>query len=65
MLSADMTKSFEKKVKNFIKKWQDLNVFDKKLASYIKPSNSKPGTMFGLIKTIKNEECNPARMITI
>ena len=45
-----------------LKRWEDLKVLDKKLASYIKPSNSKPGTMYGLIKTHK--ENNPARVIT-
>ena len=48
----------KEKVKDFIKKWGDLKVLDKKCASYIKPSNSKPGTMYGLIKTHK--ENNPA-----
>ena len=37
-------------------------VLDKKWASYIKPSNSKPGTMYSLIKIHK--ENNPARVIT-
>ena len=61
-VSSDITKFFEKKVEDFIKKWEDLKVLDKKWASYIKPSNSKPGTMYGLIKTHK--ENNPARVIT-
>ena len=62
ILSSDITKSFEKKVEDSIKRWEDLQVLDKKWTSYIKPSNSKPGTMYGLIKTHK--ENNPARVIT-
>ena len=50
-LSSGITKFFQKKVEGFIKKWEDLKVLDKKWASYIKPSNSKPGTIYGLIKT--------------
>ena len=61
-LSSDITKFFEKKVEDSIKIWEDFKVLDKKWASYIKPSNSKPGTVYGLIKTHK--ENNPARVIT-
>ena len=32
-LLSDITKFFEKKVKDFIKKWEDLKVLDKKWAS--------------------------------
>ena len=40
--------------------WKDLKVLNEKWASYIKPSNSKPVTMCGLIKI----ESNLARVIT-
>ena len=43
-------------------KWEDFRVLDKKWASYIKSIYYKPGTMYGLIKTHK--ENNPVRVIT-
>ena len=52
-LPYDMTKSFENKVNDFLVKWEDLRVLDKKWASYIKSNYCKPGTMYGLIKTYK------------
>ena len=61
-LPYDITKSFENKVNDFIVKWEDLRVLDKKWASYIKFNYCKPGTMYGLIKTRK--ENNPVRFIT-
>ena len=57
-----LTKSFENKLNNFIVKWEDLRVLDKKWTSYIKFNYCKPGTMYGLIKTHK--ENNPIRVIT-
>ena len=51
-----------KKLKERFKKWEDLNVLDKKWENYIKFSNTKPGTMYGLVKTHK--ENNPAKVIT-
>ena len=59
-LSSNITKSFEKQVKNSIKNMQGL--LHETLASCIILSNSKPGTMYSLIKTHK--ENNPARVIT-
>ena len=41
-LPYDITKSFEKKLNDFIVKWEDLRVFDKKWASYIKSNYCKP-----------------------
>ena len=52
-LPCDITKSFENKVNHFIVKWEDLRFLNKKLASYIKSNYCKPGTMYGLIKTHK------------
>ena len=60
-LSSDITKSFEKKVEDFIKKWENLKVLGKKWASYIKPNNSKLGTMYDPIKIHK--ENNTASVI--
>ena len=61
-LPHDVINSFEKKVNDFIKKWQDLKVLDKKWANYVKSNYCKPGTMYGLIKTHKQN--NPVRVIT-
>ena len=52
-LLHDITKSFENKVNDYIKKWEDLRVLDKKWANYIKSNYCKPGTMNGLIKHTK------------
>ena len=43
-------------------KWEDLRVFDKKWASYIKSNYCKPGSMYGLSQMHK--ENNPVRVIT-
>ena len=43
-------------------KWEDLKVLDKKWVTYIKADYCKPGTMYVLIKTHK--ENNPIRIIT-
>ena len=61
-LPYDITKSFEKKLNDFIVKWEDLRVFDKKWASYIKSNYCKPGSMYGLSQMHK--ENNPVRVIT-
>ena len=57
-----LTNLLEKKVKHFIKKWEDLKFLDKKRAIYIKTSNSKPGTMNGLV--VSHKENNQTRVIT-
>ena len=44
-LRHDITKSFENKVKDFMKKWEDLIVLDKKWVNYIKYNYCTPGTM--------------------
>ena len=61
-LPRDITKSFEKKVDNFVLKWENLKVLDERWVNYIRSSHAKPGTMYGLIKTHKVN--NPARVIT-
>ena len=43
----------QNKVNDYIKKWEDLRVLDKKWANYIKSNYCKPGTMNGLIKHTK------------
>ena len=45
-LSSDINKYFGKKKEDFIKKWENSKVLDKKWAKAIKPSNSKPGTIY-------------------
>ena len=57
-----VTKSFEKNVDDFVLKWENLKVLDERWVKYIRSSHAKPGTMYGLIKTHK--ENNPARVMT-
>ena len=45
-----ITKTFEDKVNDCIKKYEDLRVLDKKWANYLKSNYCKPG-MYELIKT--------------
>ena len=47
---------------NWILKWHSLKVMNIKWKSYIIPHNSRPGKMYGNIKTHKTD--NPARVIT-
>ena len=56
------TKGFEKKVDDFVLKWENLKVPDERWVKYIRSSHVKPGSMCGLVKTHK--ENNPARVIT-
>ena len=60
-LNIDPSVDFEEKVKNWITKWKDSNI-DKKWIEFIKPVDSTPGKMYGLVKTQKND--NPVRVIT-
>ena len=50
------------KVDNFVLKWENLKVLDERWVKYIRSSHVKPSSMYGLIKTHK--ENNPARVIT-
>ena len=62
-LPRDVAKSFKKKVDGFGLKWEKLRVLDKKRwVKYIRSGQAKPGSIYGLIKTHK--ENNPARVIT-
>ena len=61
-LPRNVTKSFEKKVDDFLLKWENLKVLDERWVKYIRSSHAKPGSMYDLIKTHK--ENNPARVIT-
>ena len=48
-----VTKSFEKKVNDFVLKWENLKVLDERWVKYIRSSHTKLGSMYGLIKTHK------------
>ena len=61
-LHRDVTKSFEKKVDDFVLKWENWKVLDKRWVKYIGSSYVKPGRLYGLIKTDK--ENNPEMVIT-
>ena len=61
-LPYDINRSFDNRENDFIVKWEDLRVLDKKWARYIKSNYCKPGTMYELIKMHK--ENNPLRVIT-
>ena len=52
-LPHDIVKSLEKRVNDFIKKWDDVKALNTKWASYVRYSYSKPGTMYGMIKITK------------
>ena len=61
-LPRDVTKSFEKKVDDFVLKWEDLKVLHERWVKYIRFNHAKLGSMYGLIKIPK--ENNLARVIT-
>ena len=61
-LPHDITKSFENKVTVILRNGKKWGVLDKKWTNYIKCNYCKPGTIYGLIKTHK--ENNPVRVIT-
>ena len=50
------------KVNDWIEKWHSKNILDNKWKSFIAPSNSPAGKMYGNVKTHK--ENNPVRVIT-
>ena len=60
-LPRDVTKSVEKKVDDSVLKLENLRVLDKRWVKYIRSPHAKPGAMYGLIKSHK--ENNPARVI--
>ena len=50
------------KVNNWIEKWHSKNILDNKWKSFITPSSSTAGKMYGNVKT--HQENNPVRVIT-
>ena len=50
-LPRDVTKSLEKKIDEFVLKWENLKVLNKRWVKYIRSGHTKPGSMYGLIKT--------------
>ena len=61
-LNDDPSNDFEINVIMWIEKWKRNGVFNGSWSRFIKPSNSTPGKMYGLVKTHK--EGNPVRVIT-
>ena len=61
-LEEDPSKKFDIEINNWVLKWHRKKVLDDKWKSYITPHNSRPGKMYGNIKTHKAD--NPARVIT-
>ena len=62
LLEENPTRSFNDKVNTWIEKWFNENAIDKNWKRFISPNESKPGMMYGLIKTHKVD--NPTRVIT-
>ena len=58
----DYSKNFEEKVNSWISKWTSKGVIDNNWKRFITPANSRPGKMYGLVKTHKVN--NPVRVIT-
>lgn len=63
-VDTDLSNSFNTEVTNWIDKWNSLRKLPKEWATFIKTSNPKPGTMYGLIKTHKPNNTNPVRTIS-
>ena len=61
---TDLSSQFENEIKQWQEKWKDLRKLPKEWITYTTPSNPKPGTMYGLIKTHKPNNTNPARTIS-
>ena len=62
LLNSDPTKISEDKINTWIEKWINRKAIDKNWKRFIKLKDIKPGKMYGMIKTHK--ENNPARIIT-
>ena len=58
----DYSKNFEEKVNLWISKWTSKGVIDNNRKRFITPINSRPGTMYELVKTHKVN--NSVRVIT-
>ena len=61
-LGEDPSKKFDIQINNWVLKWHNKKVLNDKWRSYITSRNSRPGKMYGNIKTHKTD--NPARVIT-
>ena len=61
-LEEDPSKEFDIKINNCVLKWHRKKVPNDKWKTYITPHNSRPGKMYGNIKSHKTD--NPARVIT-
>ena len=61
-LEEDPSKNFDIQINNWFLKWHRKKVLTDKWKSYITPHNSRPGKMYGNIKSHKTD--NPARLIT-
>ena len=61
-LNNDPSNDFEINVIMWIEKWKQSGVLNDSWSRFIKPLNSTPGKMYGLVKTHK--EGNPVRVIT-
>ena len=58
----DYSKNFEEKGNSWISKWTSKGVIDNNWKRFITPTNSRPGKIYGLVKTHKVN--NPVRVIT-
>ena len=58
----DPSKKFDIQINNWVLKWHNKKALNDKWKLYIASHNSRPGKMYGNIKTHKN--ANPARVIT-
>ena len=61
-LPSDPSQEFERKVKLWIDKWQSNKTLSNDWVKFITPEHSKPGKMYGNVKTHKIN--NPKRVIT-
>ena len=61
-LGEDPSKKFDIQINNWVLKWHNEKVLNDKWKSYITSHNSRPGKIYGNIKTHKTD--NPARVIT-
>ena len=60
-MGEDPSKKFDIQINNWVLKWHNKKVLNDKWKSYITFHNSRPGKMYGNIKTHKTD--NPARVI--
>ena len=60
--SIDYSQNFEEQVNSWISKWISKGVIKNNWKRFITPTNSTPGKMYWLVKTLKVN--NPVRVIT-